>query len=99
MEPSVGRRSVVSILMVVVLPAPFGPRKAKISPAATWKETSSTAVKAPKDFLRLWTRIMERPPDHDYTERFSSVCQRRSEEATLRMQTAGREGPPRGSRR
>ena len=30
--PLVGRSSVVSILMVVVLPAPLGPRKAKISP-------------------------------------------------------------------
>ena len=30
--PLVGASSVVSILMVVVLPAPFGPRKAKISP-------------------------------------------------------------------
>ena len=36
--PLVGRSSVVSILMVVVLPAPLGPRKAKISPGATSKE-------------------------------------------------------------
>ena len=31
---------------MVVFPAPFGPRKAKISPAATSKETPSTAVTA-----------------------------------------------------
>ena len=37
--PLVGRSSVVSILMVVVFPAPFGPRKAKISPGPTSKET------------------------------------------------------------
>ena len=43
-----GRSSVVSILMVVVLPAPLGPRKAKISPCATSKEMSLTAVKSPK---------------------------------------------------
>ena len=36
--PAVGASSVVSILMVVVLPAPLGPRKAKISPALTSKE-------------------------------------------------------------
>ena len=30
--PAVGRNRVVSILIVVVFPAPFGPRKAKISP-------------------------------------------------------------------
>ena len=45
--PLVGLSSVVSILMVVVLPAPLGPRKAKISPGATSKETSSTATKSP----------------------------------------------------
>ena len=30
--------------MVVVLPAPFGPRKPKISPRRTWKLTPSTAT-------------------------------------------------------
>ena len=29
MRPLVGRKSVVSILMVVVLPAPFGPQESK----------------------------------------------------------------------
>ena len=48
--------------MVVVLPAPLGPRKAKISPAATSKETSLTAVKEPKVFTRFCTRIIARPP-------------------------------------
>ena len=32
-EPPVGRTSVQSMLIVVDLPAPFGPRKPKISPA------------------------------------------------------------------
>src|ERR1700755_808116 len=74
MLPLVGLSSVVSILMVVVFPAPLGPRKAKISPSATSKETSFTAVKEPKVFTRFCTRIMRRPPNSDNTERFSSVC-------------------------
>ena len=36
-----------SIRIAVVLPAPFAPRKPKISPCATSKETWSTALKAP----------------------------------------------------
>ena len=53
MAPLVGCSSVVSILMVVVFPAPLGPRKAKISPAATSNETSLTAVKVPNVFTRF----------------------------------------------
>ena len=34
--------------MVVVLPAPFGPRKATISPGSTVRSRPSTAVTAPK---------------------------------------------------
>src|SRR5580693_3447176 len=56
--PEVGRSTVVSILMVVDLPAPFGPRKAKMPPASTSKLTSFTAVMAPKDFVRLRTSMM-----------------------------------------
>src|SRR5579859_5447898 len=58
MVPLVGRRIVVNILMVVVLPAPFGPRKAKISPWRTSKEMPFTAVTEAKVFLRLFTLIM-----------------------------------------
>ena len=39
-RPLVGRSSVVSIWIVVVLPAPFGPENAKISPAWTSNVTS-----------------------------------------------------------
>ena len=42
-DPAVGSASVHSILIVVDLPAPFGPRKPNISPGATSKETPSTA--------------------------------------------------------
>src|SRR5579884_2542383 len=40
---------------VVVLPAPFGPRNPNTSPGATPKETSSTARRSPKRFVRRST--------------------------------------------
>ena len=43
--PEVGLSSVQSMLIVVVLPAPLGPRKPKISLWPMSKLTSSTAVK------------------------------------------------------
>ena len=41
--PAVSRTRVVSTPIVVVLPAPFGPRSPKTSPRSTVKETPSTA--------------------------------------------------------
>src|ERR1041385_8729872 len=38
-RPKVGRIRPTSMRMVVVLPAPFGPRKPKTSPCRSWKET------------------------------------------------------------
>src|SRR2546421_2318059 len=46
--------------MVVVFPAPLGPRNAKISPARTSKETSLTAVTFPNDLTTCWTRMIGR---------------------------------------
>jgi len=43
-RPAVGVTKPANIRMVVVLPAPFGPRKPSTSPGATWKLTSSTAT-------------------------------------------------------
>src|SRR5688572_17351296 len=43
-QPPLGSRRVQSILMVVVLPAPFGPSSPKISPARISKLTPSTAT-------------------------------------------------------
>src|SRR5947208_13402350 len=40
---------------VVVFPAPFGPRKPTISPAATRNETPATASMRPNDFRRSRT--------------------------------------------
>src|SRR5256714_1770165 len=48
MPPDVGANSPVSILMVVDLPAPLGPKKPKNCPAPTVRSTDSTAVSAPK---------------------------------------------------
>ena len=56
-SPEVGRRSPVSILMVVLLPAPFGPRKPKKRPRATRKDTWSTAVCRRNVFVRPSTTI------------------------------------------
>lgn len=49
----VGFRMVVSILMVVDLSAPFGPRKAKIEPVSTLKMILFTAVKSSNFFVRI----------------------------------------------
>ena len=43
MEPWSGVSTPVIILMVVVLPAPFGPMNPKSSPPSTWSVRSSTA--------------------------------------------------------
>src|SRR4051794_12398832 len=45
--PPSGARSPSRISTVVVLPAPFGPSRPKISPAATWKSMPSTATMSP----------------------------------------------------
>src|SRR5277367_6011310 len=71
--PLVGFSSVVNILIVVVFPAPFGPRKAKISPCFTSKEIPFTAVKSPNVFTRFSARIMETILCINNTERFSLI--------------------------
>ena len=61
---AVGLASVQSMLIVVVLPAPLGPRKPKTSPASTSKLTPRTASTSPKDLLQVadfdrgWRRSM-----------------------------------------
>ena len=47
MRPDVGFSNPAIMRIVVVLPAPFGPRKPWISPGATLRLTPSTAVKLP----------------------------------------------------
>src|ERR1039457_6740260 len=58
-SPEEGANSVVSILIVVVLPAPLEPSKPKTSPALTERVRASTAVNAPKRRVRaLISRTM-----------------------------------------
>src|ERR1019366_6144886 len=55
--PAVGRASVHSMLIVVDLPAPFGPRNANTSPSRTSKLIPSTAVNVPNRLVRSRTSI------------------------------------------
>src|SRR6266567_538667 len=52
-DPDVGASRPQRIRMVVDFPAPFGPKKPKISPGATRIDTWSTATKSPNRFTRL----------------------------------------------
>ena len=49
------------IFIVVVLPAPLGPKKPSTSPAATAKLNRSTASTGPKRRVSSWTSIMRKP--------------------------------------
>src|SRR3972149_6457565 len=51
--PLVGLIRVLSILISVVLPAPFGPRRPKVSPSAILNETSLSAARLPYFLTRL----------------------------------------------
>src|SRR6185503_670537 len=53
--PASGRRLPASWLMKVVLPAPFGPITACVSPSATSKSMPSLAFSAPKFLTRFLT--------------------------------------------
>ena len=57
--PEEGARRVQRILMVVVLPAPLGPRNPNIVPSSTVKEIVSTAVRLPNFLTRFSTLIMD----------------------------------------
>src|SRR5213083_95519 len=58
--PAVGRMRPTSMRMVVVFPAPFGPRKPKTSPGWRSKETESTMVRFPMTLVRLRAESMRR---------------------------------------
>src|ERR1700755_3185621 len=101
--PLVGRRSVVSILIVVVLPAPFGPRKAKTSPRRTSNDTSSTAVSSPKRFTRFWTLIireeitsLKRSTQHDASLKIPEGDEEnsRGQASPCELQRAKDDAPP-----
>ena len=56
-DPLLGGRNPVSIRMVVVFPAPLGPRKPTTSPCSTAKVAPVTAGWRPKRLVRLSTLI------------------------------------------
>src|SRR6266581_4153539 len=58
MRPAVGAKRPVSILIVVDLPAPLGPRNPKNCPGATRKLTSSTATSSPKRRVKPWVEMV-----------------------------------------
>src|SRR5580658_6151329 len=60
--PSVGGRKQVRMRMVVVLPAPLGPRKPTICPLSTSKEMLSTATVRAYRLVRPSTLIILRYP-------------------------------------
>src|SRR5260221_14563747 len=57
-RPLEGLRSPAMMRMVVVLPAPFGPRNPWISPGSTERLTPFTAVEEPYVFTQASTAIM-----------------------------------------
>src|SRR5438128_1291503 len=48
-RPLVGWSKVHNILIVVLFPAPLGPRKPKVSPRSTWRSIPFTACISPKE--------------------------------------------------
>jgi hypothetical protein len=58
-EPAVMGDTQWIILMVVVFPAPLGPRKPKHSPSSISNDMPSTAVKSPYLLVRLFATITE----------------------------------------
>ncbi len=104
--PEVGGKKQVNIRMVVVLPAPLGPRKPSISPAGISKERESTASLSPKRFVRLLAVIIVCPnssevsqvpkPGHPYYPGCKRI-QPRNEKMTVGIRQVGcafcRSGP------
>src|SRR2546423_7510017 len=60
-RPALGRTSVHSMLIVVALPAPLGPRKPNVSPGWTSKSMPRTASTSSKRLTRPCTRIAGPP--------------------------------------
>src|SRR5689334_9879269 len=56
--PEVGIVKPTRHLSAVVLPLPFGPSSATVSPCSTAKEMSFSAVKSPNLFVRFCTSIL-----------------------------------------
>src|ERR1044071_3357566 len=83
MVPEVGCSRPTIILIVVVFPAPFGPRKPNTSPAYTSKLTLSTATLSPYrltssrasiKFSGIKSPFSEQYHHLFYTQRIKKVC-------------------------
>src|SRR5437899_3198811 len=83
-RPEVGCRRVVSILIVVVLPAPFGPRKPKTSERSISNATRSTATLSPKRFESSWTRMTGSCPLMSHMPIFAAATMRPSSSLAIR---------------
>ena len=57
-SPLVGTRSVVSILIVVVFPAPFGPKNANISPFVDLERNIVHGREIAEIFVKFLTSMM-----------------------------------------
>src|SRR5215469_12872534 len=94
-HPSLGLSTVVSILIVVVLPAPLGPRKPKMTPSGTANEAWSTAVKPLKRLTRSQASMIAAmifPPSsrrRGGSRQPGSEVRRRREAAELALEKAG----------
>ena len=72
--PASGRDSPSTMSMVVVLPAPLGPRKATISPGSTVRSRPSTAVTGPKRLVSPRRATAGTGPIGDDPRRGSGRC-------------------------
>src|SRR5208337_4795056 len=63
--PDEGGKSVVSILIRVLLPAPFEPIRPKISPGKTLSDTLFTATRSPKRRLKAEVPIATSVPEEE----------------------------------
>src|SRR5208283_5756902 len=75
--PEVGGRKQVRTRIVVVLPAPLGPRKPTICPLSTSKEMLSTATVRAYRLVRPSTLIIMLCPDRSRRDRCHSDASRR----------------------
>ena len=69
LDREVGRMKSSSMLIVVDLPAPFGPRKPNISPSPIVRSRSSTVTASPKRFVSprvSMEGILARDHSHPY---------------------------------
>src|SRR6185295_2966545 len=92
-SPAVGGVKQVTILMVVVLPAPFGPRRPRHSPGLTRKSSASTTRRVPYSLLRPRASTMASLATRGILEGRRRLQQPRVQQKPFRMAggTAGSE--------